>query len=124
MTATTPPITAWYVLEVEGTGLASAQTAKRENREKEMLWTLLRGRGCCLSHRLLRAAGECLGGPNPARLSDISLILLQMTAVEVGARKGKAAGEARRGKQWPSVPAPVGSQPRKAPMAALGVLPG
>lgn len=33
MTATTPPITAWYVLEVEGTGLASAPRQRgREER--------------------------------------------------------------------------------------------
>lgn len=38
MTATTPPITAWYVLDVEGTGLASAQVAEGEKRET--------GRGC------------------------------------------------------------------------------
>lgn len=41
MTATTPPITAWYVLEVEGTGLASAQAAKGEKRERRCC------RPCC-----------------------------------------------------------------------------
>lgn len=40
MTATTPPMTAWYVLEVDGTGLASAQEAEREKAERER-------RGCC-----------------------------------------------------------------------------
>lgn len=35
MTATTPPMTAWYVLEVDGTGLASAQAAEREKAERE-----------------------------------------------------------------------------------------
>lgn len=99
MTATTPPITAWYVLEVEGTGLASAQAAKGEKKREETLQTPLRCRGCCLYHGPLRAAGGHCGGPNPARLGAISLILPQMRAVEAEARKGKAAGEARRGKQ-------------------------
>lgn len=35
MTATTPPMTAWYVLEVDGTGLASAQEAEREKAKRE-----------------------------------------------------------------------------------------
>lgn len=40
MTATTPPMTAWYVLEVDGTGLASAQEMEGEKAERGegVLW--------------------------------------------------------------------------------------
>lgn len=34
MTATTPPMTAWYVLEVDSTGLASAQEMEGEKAER------------------------------------------------------------------------------------------
>jgi len=44
MTATTPPITAWYVLEVEGTGLASVQRAKGEKTERRRRCGL-----CCVA---------------------------------------------------------------------------
>lgn len=75
MTATTPPIIAWYVLEVEGTGLASAQ-AGGEKREKGLRPCRAGGRGCC-SPRAPSWAG--------------SSILLRILA----ARMGKAAGEAK-----------------------------
>lgn len=54
MTATTPPMTAWYVLEVDGTGLASARAAEREKAERERE----RGGGCCGPRRAAEAAAR------------------------------------------------------------------
>lgn len=41
MTATTPPMTAWYVLEVDGTGLASNRGGEKAERREGMLWFIL-----------------------------------------------------------------------------------
>lgn len=90
-----------------------------------MLHTLLSSRGCCcLSHGPLRAASSHLGGPNPAQLSAISLILLQTKAVKVGVKKREGSGGSKEEKQWPLVQAPAGSELRRAPMVVLGALPG
>lgn len=63
MTATTPPMTAWYVLEVDGTGLASAQEAEREKAKRERE----RGGGAAVPVRLTLCVTRGSGWAHPAR---------------------------------------------------------
>lgn len=97
MTATTPPMTAWYVLEVDGTGLASAQAAEREKAERERE----RGGGAAvpavrhrlrLAPRIARGSGQA--GLHPARPRCC------------GGKEG--AGAEPGGKQRPRVPGSPG----------------
>lgn len=88
MTATTPPITAWYVLEVEGTGLASAQTAKGEKTERRR-----RCGPCYEAEAAARPVDAALGGPDPAQLGATSSVLLPTRAVEAGARERRQRGK-------------------------------
>lgn len=80
MTATTPPISAWYVLEVEGTGLASARTEGDKTEETVRM-----------RQRLLLVP-RVPWGAHPALLGSIGSILLQTRAGSEG-REGSGGSE-------------------------------
>lgn len=97
MTATTPPITAWYVLEVEGTGLASAQMAKGEKTERRCCGP------CCAAEAAARPT-DCSGLQAGALEGPILLVLvpsarsccrqeLSRWEQEKGRQQGKQGGE-------------------------------
>lgn len=125
MTATTPPITAWYVLEVEGTGLASAQMARGEKTERRY------AAHPAEQQRLLllvpRTTQGCKRSPWRAQSCLAQCHQLDLAADEScqgGSKKREGSGGSNEEKQWPLVQAPAGSEPRGAPMVVLGALPG
>lgn len=80
-----------------GHGAGICPDGKGREKREETLQT----RPCCAAEAAARPTGRH-GGPDPARLGAIGSIPLQMRAVGAGGGKGKAVGEARRGKQRPS----------------------